>query len=229
MKCKLSSKDCPQCIRRDEIHSQLERGEYRKSEGTNGSGISKAVSPKSTMKNINGTKAPSQISNDTHTGEKHTLKSILTRCRTWPPLDHRAKKEPLEMFEWEVPSRCFIDVGFVRLDPWAADRIKIGLQAELGSAAQTRDSSLEDKENVSPEPAGTVATKMSSFPALRQKVHDLKESKLLARRVPTVEYRVALGSCCERKRHLKNAHGSAVRIGIDGRPTTSDDWCTSSF
>lgn len=148
--------------------------------------------------------------------EEPVDRSILRRCSTWPssgkPLD-----KP-ENIEWEIPTKCFIDIGFARLDPWAADREKLRLEAEAR---------LEQARHEQ----GAVIGRSASLPDLQQISQDFGESSLFSRPEPTR----SIGACCMAKKRRMTARVAQVEGAEAGREYTSDDdrntddWCTSKF
>lgn len=105
-----------------------------------------------------------------------------------------------EMF-WHIPSRCFMDPGFQRLDPFAADRIK----QQLGA---------EEKTWMSKHGHHSVA-------ALRHFFHDWKRRSELRNKLDAMAA-PSRGACCERKRMF------GLDLWIS-KNRLFDDRCTSSF
>lgn len=87
-----------------------------------------------------------------------------------------ANEEPPNQF-WHIPSRCFVDPGFQRHDPFAADRIKQEIEAlENDRYAQSRG-----------EP-------MMNF---RQQFHNVKAVYRHRFRPSPVRYVIPPAACCE--------------------------------
>lgn len=155
--------------------------------------------------------------------------------------------KPLPVLDWEVPTRCFIDAGFIRLDPWAADREKQFIRAAIQRQSQCQGLQYtvpypcpEDLENVDP------MSKVPRMPApeLRQTAYRISASTVRAPfcppglcvpptvGVPTVGYQVALAPCCAERTRLWRAKHMLGNAGPDedrARDTVSDDHCTSRY
>lgn len=231
VKSRLQSRECPQCIRKFELAFSTRHNAHQINHTTKsdtGNGGHHIPMFKST-----------NAASDHHTGLNRTYpeseldpSSAPPSTQTWSRGHRRARKDPLESFEWEVPSRCFINVGFERLDPWAADRLKIRLQSELDNTGKAGSSTFENKENIYPTPAA----RKRSFPGLRQKFHDFRAMDVFSpgtgfrgwRAAPRVKYHVELGPCCEKKRFSRETCAGVRKVGL-GEARSTDDWCTSSF
>lgn len=120
--------------------------------------------------------------------ERYTDIADIRRCRTWPFSDHGPQKKQGNTYVWEVPTRCFIDPGFDRLDPWEADRVKLRKWAE------------GEKDAESPK-AETAAEKRCSLPDFRRVFHLLKAV------MPStpVEPDTKVGRCCQQTKHKRES------------------------
>lgn len=118
------------------------------------------------------------------------------------PMDYQEGSGPAfsETF-WHIPTRCFIDPGFVTLDPFAADRVKQQIEAEEKRLIARHGHHRAD--------------------AIRSFFHGLKSKgrrpKCLG--IPTPKL---TGACCERRRMFgMDNHTSKNRL--------FDDRCISTF
>lgn len=161
--------------------------------------------------------------------EKRAERFFLDRCFTWPLLNHRLKRRPDESIIWDMPTRCFINVGFLRLDPWAADREKLRLDPIFREPEARLDQ------------AGLRRRRRRSLPDLRHVPNSVEPRLFVDRREPSARS----GSCCEEARRQAEAQdpsetksaGSANSMEstksskrgalIEWR--RHDDWCTSTF
>lgn len=113
-----------------------------------------------------------------------------------------------EAWTWYVPSRCFTDPGFVRLDPFAADRYKRAIEYE----AQER----------------RAAYRASKWNPLKRQWQDIKDVLTHRFRCSSIHFPIPLGPCCVRatmaKRLEENLTGEVTRRGPH-----SDDRCISNF
>lgn len=109
---------------------------------------------------------------------------------------------------WHVPSRCFTDPGFVRLDPFAADRYKRAIQYEA-----------EERR---------AMCKLRNWGSLKRRWEDIMD--VLAHRwsSSSIHFPVQLGPCCARatiaRRLEESLTGETARRGPHG-----DDRCMSNF
>lgn len=110
---------------------------------------------------------------------------------------------------WDMPSRCFTDPGFQRIDPFAADRAKQQLQA----TQQTQASIYRSQ----------------SFHGFRQKWHSFRASDGAHNTsgqgsgIGTVLFQRPAAMCCQSHRFLNMCYGRIVKGPKD------DDECESQF
>lgn len=156
--------------------------------------------------------------------------------------DPGVRYKPLPVLNWEVPTRCFIDAGFVRMDPWAADRQKQTMHVAMKRQCKRQGFRYivpypcpEERESIDPL---STSPEMSSLES-QQRAHALRVS-MVGRpvcppglcEVPTVGFKVALAPCCAKKTRLWRAKHQNGNIEPDedrARDTISDDCCMSSF
>ena len=104
---------------------------------------------------------------------------------------------------WHIPSRCFTDPGFQRLDPFAADKVKQQVQAT--------------------EQARAAKHRLGSFGGFRQKWHKMKTSTRDQNTSGSVILRFLPAPCCERHQLWNMCHGRM------GKGQQDDDRCMSRF
>ena len=105
---------------------------------------------------------------------------------------------------WHIPSRCFTDPGFQRLDPFAADRVKQQIE--------------------SIERARTAKYRTGSFGTLRQRLHDLRTTRRDEWVSPPVLYPVPTSPCCQGTKYFKEHLSKPDRRGLH-----TDDRCVAYF
>lgn len=118
-----------------------------------------------------------------------------------PPLD----------YTWHIPTRCFHDPGFARLDPFAADRAK-----------QSRTISIDD-EIISPRSGASIKPKASNS---RGKWQEFKRPGRFHFFQEQLSQSL-IGGCCHRHRVLAMRWRGGRTPKKDTR--TLDDRCTSFF
>lgn len=202
----LSIQDCPECSGRERVHDLMNKRGLRV-EDMNDSGFWEAedVSLFSLMTDANRHIQGAPM--------YQPFRTLSCDRSSFP--DHRPRKEPQELIEWNIPTRCFIKVkGFVCLDPWAADRAKVRRRAR----EVERERAVAD---------GTYHPQLD----LQHMIEELAESDEFAPRDSAVK----MGPCCEEKTSLWNACSAGGKDGRRGRnrpdddERSLDDWCISKF
>lgn len=125
---------------------------------------------------------------------------LLKRLDPYP----QRREDALGNIFWDIPSRCFTDPGFVRIDPFAADRMKQQMEAtERARAARFRS---------------------SSFSGFRQKWHSMRMSGRPQSMSPgEVVFQLPIASCCQKHRFWNMCNGRV------GKSRYDDDRCESQF
>lgn len=124
---------------------------------------------------------------------------------------HQHKTILPDNYVWHIPTRCFHDPGFARLDPFAADRAKQrrGVHFHEQTSCRQIDSSISSKAD-----------------SLDDKWHELKKPDHF-RCFHEQLSQSMIGGCCNRHKTLASNERPGWAQAIDAR--TFDDRCTSLF
>lgn len=222
---RLSAEECFLCGQRVEVEEQIEATRRGMSEmGDEQGGISPASK--------SGSDASSTFSPGSNTSLAHTPSSQSSDAEG-------IRNKPLPVLEWELPTRCFIDAGFIRMDPWAADREKQAVRAAIQRHCQSQGFQYtvpypypEDREDIDP----LSRDPRTSTAGFQQRAYATRASTARAPIYPPglcvpVGFQIALAPCCAektrlwREKHLRNNEPDEDRA----RDTITDDCCTGSF
>lgn len=133
---------------------------------------------------------------------KHHPEKLDARMRQIARLAQRQNQAMAQAY-WHIPSRCFIDPGMQRADPFAADRIKQRIEAH--------------------ERARLARWSTSSFRGFRQKLHNLKTRSLGKLPSGSIKYHYPGALCCQGLRHWGTNPNKLVKCRL------WDDRCVSHF